>query len=239
MPRPHERPLPPIDELLVELETAGVTDAPREGPEDQLQAILFAAAELAVRQKRVSFAAFTWDDPRFEAIDDKVHVEVALATLPHADVANVLLANVSRVEPPGLLLLDARTSPLREFELEHRIYGEVTLSSFPHKPQMPKDPRIAAARDAGWGPTLKQHNLLPRRGIVVHDEDQGAFLMEPALIRLAGILLVHRSDELPLWWNPLCAGLDSELQYWLAWGRGSARASEWRELLRVDEEKES
>jgi hypothetical protein len=238
VPRPRDRPLPPVDELLAELEAAGVTDAPREGPEDQLQAMLFAAAELAVRHKRISFADHSWDDPRFAAIDDKVRIDVALATLQHDDVTNVLLANASRVAPPGLLLLDARSSPLREFELEHRIYGEVTLSSFPHKPQMPKDPRVAAAREAGWGQTLKHHNLLPGRGIVVRDEQHGAFLHEPALSRLAGVLVVHRSDEMLLWWNPFCVGLDSELQYWLQWGRGSAAASEWRELLRVDEDVE-
>lgn len=236
VPRPHERPLPPVDQLLAELELAGVTDAPREGPEDQLQAILFVAAELTVRHKRVSFADFSWDDPRFEAIDEKVRVPIALATLPHDDVRNVLLANAGRVSPPGLLLLDARASPLREFELEHRIYGEVTLYSFPHKPPLSKDPRVLAAREAAWGQTLKVHNILPGRGIVVRDEEQGLFLREPKLHKLAGVLLVHRSDEMLLWWNPFCEGLDSELQYWLQWGKGAVGASEWRELLHVDEE---
>ena len=238
MPRPRERPLPPVDELLAELERAGVSDAPREGPAEDLQAVLFAASELAQRQKRISFADFTWDDPRFAAIDDKVTIDVALATLLHEDAANVLLANAPRVRPPGVLLLDARRSPLREFELEHEVYGEVTLFSFPHKPPMPKDPRIERARERGWVSTLKQHNLLPGRGIVVRDEEHGLFLSEPKLARLAGLLVIHRADELYLWWNPFCEGLDSELQYWLQWGRGAGKPSEWREMLRVEKEDE-
>jgi hypothetical protein len=236
VPRPVERPLPPAETLRLALASEGVA-APPHGDEDAAQGLLFLAAHLVERQKRISFADFSWDDPRFVAEDDKVRVELPYARLGAEEtLRGRLLAEMPRLRGVSCLALDARDSDAKEYQMEHELYGEVTLSSWPHKPAMPKDPRIAAAREAGWGKTLKEHNLLPGRGIVVRDDEQGLLLTEPALARLPGVLLLLRSGEVHLWWNPFCAGLDSEMQYWFQWGDGSAPASGWREVMRVEDE---
>jgi hypothetical protein len=196
-----------------------------------VKGLLFLAAHLVERQKRVAFQEFSWDDPRFVASDDKVNIDVVYARLaPEETLRGRLLAELPRLRGLGLIGLDTRETPHKEYELVHELYGEVTLFSYPHKPRAPRDPRVEAARDAGWGKTLKEHNILPGRGIVVRDEEAGLFLTEPAFARLPGVLLLMRSGEVHLWWNPFAAGLDSELQYWLSWGKGDS-ASRWKESL--------
>lgn len=239
----RRRPIPSVEESLEALLEAGVHDAPREGAnEEDLKGLLDLAAYVAEHKKRVSFPGFTWEDPRFVAEDDKVRMTLAYATLPGDGpeaLQLALRANLPRVDRQHTLLaLDAHATRAREFELTHHLYGEVTLFSWPHKPPEPADPRIEDARERGWAKTLKEHNLLPGRGIVVLDEHQGALLRDPACESLAGLLLLLPDGQTQLLWNPFVRAEwnDSELQYWLGWGAG-APSSAWREVLRVDEER--
>lgn len=237
MPRHVDRPLPAPDALLQSMREAGVTDAPTEGDEHALQGMLWMAGYLMERQKRVSFPGFSWGDPRFSVTDGKVTMEVSYAPLANAgSLRDTLIAAARRVKVPGLIGLDARASGLREFELEHLIYGQVTLFSWPHKPPEPMDRRIHEAQAKGWSRTLKTHNLLPGRGIVVLDEHGGLLLTEPALSALPGIVVLLAGGETQLWWNPFCEGLDPEMEHYLAWGAGTGKASEWREVLRYEGE---
>jgi hypothetical protein len=239
MPRHVDRPLPPARALAEALLQAGAQDVPTAGDEARLQGILWMAGYLRERQKGIAFPGFTWDDPRFVATDAKARVEVAYAPLQRADdLREVLLGVLPRVRDITLLGLDARESGLKEFELEHLLWGQVTLYAFPRKPEEPMDRRVHEARERGWGATLKAHNLLPGRGIVVLDEHHGLMLTEPALAALPGLLVLLPGGDTHLWWNPFCPTLDPEMEHYLAWGAGTGRASEWREVLRYEGEDE-
>lgn len=231
VPRHKDHPLPDAEALRLALADSGVEDAPTEGDPAALQGLLFLAAHLVDRLKEVSFPDFAWSDPGFVATDAKTTIPLAYATLKDARDATQTLA----LRSPRLVALDARPSGLREFELAHLLYGRPTIYSKPHKPRKPRDDRIERAREAGWAKTLKDHNLLPGRGLAVHDEDQGLFLSDPDLETCPGVLVLLAGGDVHLWWNPFAKGGDSELQYWLQWGRGVA-ASEWKEMLRYEGE---
>jgi hypothetical protein len=235
------RPLPSIEELKGYLAEAGAFGVPETGPtEDDLQGLLALALHVADCQKRVSFPGFTWDAPSFLAADDKVTLRFAHAHLDAKDepgVVAALLENLPRLDRRTLLSLDARASGLREFELEHMLYGQVTLFTFRTRPPEAADHRIDSARERGWIKTLKEHNLLPGRGLVVLDEHQGLLLREPRLQALLGLLVLYPSGAIHLMWNPFAMEGDSELQYWSAWGRGG-QASAWKEVFRADERTE-
>jgi hypothetical protein len=221
--------------LLEGLVDAGAIEPPTSGDEHALQGLYWMAGYLAERQKRISFEGFSWDDPRFRALDAKVTVEVAYVPFAGGDLRGTLLDAVPRLRGGTALVgLDARASGLREFELAHQLFGQVTLFSWPHKPPEPADRRIHEARERGWTRVLKEHNLLPGRGIVVLDEHQGLVLTEPALARVAGFLVVLPGGATHLWWNPFCPTLDPEMEHYLAWMRGEGGPSEWREVLRYE-----
>jgi hypothetical protein len=137
----------------------------------------------------------------------------------------------------SLLALDAHGTDLREFDLTHLVYGEVTLFQWPHKPPQPSDLRIDDAREAGWVKALKEANLLPGRGIVVLDEHQGLLLRDEAFRALLGLLVLYPNGRVELHWNPFVpsARASSEIQYWLAWAAGHGASSEWRQMLHVEE----
>lgn len=239
---PRFRPLPPTEELLAALAEAGVEDAPREAPdEESLRALLDMALFVAEHRKRVSFPDFHWGDPGFVAKDAKVTLRVAYAELPGDDEAALRLAldaNLPRVQDGRTLLaLDAHRTRAKEFELGHALYGGVTLFQWPHKPPQPADPRIDTAMEKGWAKTLKTHNLVPGRGIVVLDEHQGILLRDERFRRLAGLLLLFENGHTALWWNPFADEADAELQYWPAWGPGGP-ASAWKEVFRADSAEE-
>lgn len=238
------RKLPTVAELLASLEEAGVTDAPRQAPdEESLRGLLDTALWFAEHRKRVSFPAFSWSAPEFVAADAKVTMRVAYARFEADDnLRDTLLAHLPRVgSGMAILALDAHTSGRREFDVLHELYGRVTLFRWPTKPAESADPRVHAAQERGWGATLKAHNLLPGRGIVVLDEDQGLLLREPELERLLGLVLLLPDGHTTLHFNPLVEAdrNDAELQYWMTWGEGTGSSSEWRELLRAGELPES
>ncbi|HVM45123.1 MAG TPA: hypothetical protein VM582_04240 [Candidatus Thermoplasmatota archaeon] len=226
----RRRTLPPVDELLAALAEAGVADAPAEGPDaTMLQGLLDMALYVAEHKKSISFDGFTWADPAFVATDAKVTLRFAYGELV-GDVAMTLAANLPRLAGERTLLaLDARRAGAREFTLGHALYGEPTLFQFPSRPVEPADPRIDAAREAGWTPTLKAHNLLPGRGIVVLDEHQGLLLRDERFADVFGFLVLFDTGQTELWWNPFARGADAELQHWRAWGPGTGPASGWRE----------
>lgn len=232
------RPLPPLDELHQSLLEHGVTDAPREGDEEALRGLLDMALFVAEHRKRVSFPDFTWQDPGFVVADAKVTFRVAYARAGAGDdVERILRAHLPRVSSGNALLaLDLHATRVREFDLMHLLYGEVTLFSWPHKPPESADPRVDAARDAGWTKTLKEHNLIPGRGLVVLDEHQGLLLRDPDVEKLLGLLVRYPTGQIHLAWNPLVppARATSDVQYWLAWGEGTGSSSEWRQLLHVE-----
>lgn len=238
-------PLEPVDELQALLDEAGVEDYPMaHGPhEDSLQGVLAFALFLAERQKRVDFAGFAWDDPRMVSRDARVDITMLYARLdgrtPEA-VAVALDEALARPHPPmSMVALDARASGITEFELAHHLYGEVTLFSWPSKPPHPRDPRIEHARERGWARTLKDHNLLPGRGIVVLDDHQGLLLTDPNLEDLVGVAVLLPTNHIVTMLNPFARDdrNEAELQHWLAWGPGTA-ASEWRVVLDVARERE-
>ena len=234
VPRPQVRPLPPVEELLIELREAGVDGAPESGPEQELAAILLLAADLAQLRKRLDFSGFSWDDPGFAAVDAKARVDVRYAKGARERLADALRASLPRLRGDvALLALDFRGSGVKEFEAAHLLFGEVTLFEHRKRPSESADPRIHAALEAGWGKALKEHNLVPGRGLVVLDEHHGLLLREPDLGRLPGLFVLFDDARWHLWWNPI-AGLPGELQYWLSWGPGTAPASEWREVVRYD-----
>jgi hypothetical protein len=250
---PRTRALPPVDETLAALREAGVNDAPQDGPaesadpasprprgpdEESLKGLLDLALFVAEHRKRVSFPGFTWDDPFFVSEDAKLRMRVAYVRLPDAAAfVDTVRAHLPRAgQGPSLLAVDAHATDLREFDAVHDLYGRVTLFEYrTHVPE-PADPRVDAARERGWAKTLKEHNLLPGRGLVVLDEHQGLFLREEAFARLMGIMLLLPSGNTLLLWNPFVEPdrNDSENQYWLGWGEGSGRSSEWRELVRYE-----
>lgn len=235
----RERRIPSVDELRGFLAEAGVTDAPAEAPDDaHLQGLLALALHVADCQKAVSFDGFTWAEPGFAAKDARVTFRFAyerMSASREGDVRAFLLAAMPRVGAPHTLLaLDARPSGLREFELGHHLYGGVTVFQHRRRPHESADPRIHRAQDAGWTPTLKEHNLVPGRGLVVLDEHHGLLLREPWLDGLQGLLVLLASGETRLWWNPFATRGDPEMQHWLAWGRGMGAPSEWREMLHVE-----
>lgn len=218
--------MPPVEQLLEEL---ALDDAPRDAPDPfALQGLLDMAAYVADHKKRVAFPAFTWADPRFVSTDAKVTLTFAYAELV-TDAATTLAANLDRLGERTLLALDARRSRAREFDLGHALYGEPTLFQFPAKPAEPADPRIDAAREAGWTPTLKAHNLLPGRGIVVLDEHQGLLLRDERFRDVLGLLVLFEDGQTELWWNPFARSADADLQHWRAWGPGTGPASGWKE----------
>jgi hypothetical protein len=231
----RQRALPPVDELLAALAEQGVADAPAEGDPASLQGLLDLALHVAEHRKRVAFPGFTWEDPAFVAADRKLAMRVAYVRMRRGDdLAGTLRAHLPRVAGGhALLALDARETTLREFDVVHELYGRVTL--FEHRAPVPEsaDPRVDAARERGWAKTLKEHNLLPGRSLVVLDEHQGLLLRDDAFARLLGVLLLPPTGLVTLLWNPFVeAGRnDSELQYWLGWGEGSGRSSEWREVV--------
>lgn len=218
-----------------------MTDAPREGPDEEaLRGLLDLALFVAEHKKKVAFPDFQWQDPRLRAADARMTVDVAYATLAGDSedaVRWTLEGNLDRLRGGRTLLaLDAHTTKAREFELGHALYGQVTLFSWPSKPPEPADPRIDAAREKGWAKVLKEHNLLPGRGIVVLDEHQGLLLRDPRYEDLLGILLLMPDGQTPLWWNPFARAElnDPEMQFWLTWGAGTSPASGWREVFRAD-----
>lgn len=231
MPRHVDRPLPDARALHEALVRVGVEDAPTDGDPDARQGLLYLAAHLHDRQKRVGFPDFSWDAPRFVAADEKVTVELAYARLERPDD----LADALRSGEGRLVALDARPSRLKEFELTHRLYGTPTLHPRRGSAPDPRDDRIERAREGGWAKTLKEHNLLAGRGLVVLDEDQGLYLSDPEMERVPGCLALLAGGDVHLLWNPFALGGDSEMQYWLAWGRGES-SSEWREMLRFEGE---
>lgn len=232
MPRHVETPVPDARALLEALALVGVSDAPTEGDPDALAGLLFLAAWLHDRQKAVSFEGFSWESPRFTAADEKVTVELEHATLAHAsDLAGALCHG------PRITALDARPSGLKEFELGHLLYGTPTMYARRGAAKEARDGRIDTAREAGWAKTLKDHNLLAGRGLVVHDDDQGLFLSDPETEDVPGVLALLASGDVVLWWNPFAEGSDAEMQYWLSWGRGLP-ASQWREMVSYGREDE-
>lgn len=197
------------------------------------------ALHVADCQKDVRFPEFSWADPTFVARDARVTLRfpyARLTTREPEDIRAFLLGQMPRLDgkEPALLALDARPSGLAEYELTHLLYGRVTLFAHRVRPHEPADPRIERARERGWTPTLKEHNLVPGRGLVVLDEDQGLLLREPWLDGMRGLLVLLASGDTRLLWNPFSEKGDAEMQYWLAWGRGAGASSEWREVLRVD-----
>ena len=213
-------------------------DAPREGPDEEvLQGLLALALHPAEAQKRVRFPGFSWAAPAFVAEDRRVSLRFEHARLAARDEDGVrafLLGSLPRLggrDPPALLAIDARPSGLAEFQLAHLLYGEVTLFAHRARPHEPMDARIHDAREKGWTPTLKEHNLLPGRGLVVMDEHQGLLLREPRLDALPGVLLLTAAGTVHLWWNPFARRADPELQHWLAWGAGAGGPSEWRRVF--------
>jgi len=227
VPRHQAAPLPDARALHEALVRVGVTDAPAHGDPEALQGLLYLAAHLHDRQKRVSFPGFSWDAPRFQAADDKLAVELAYARLHRAaDLADALASGGGR-----LVALDARPSGLKEYELTHLLYGTPTLHPRRGSAREARDDRVERARERGWAKTLKEHNLLAGRGLVVLDEDQGLYLSDPGMERVPGCLALLAAGDVHLLWNPFALGGDSEMQYWLAWGRGQA-SSEWREMVR-------
>ena len=231
MPRHKDAPLPDARALHEALVRVGVTDAPDHGDPDALQGLLFLAAHLHDRQKRVSFPDYAWEAPRFRAADEKTTVELAYARLQRpGDLAGVLASGGGR-----LVALDARPSGLKEYELTHLLYGTPTLHPRRGSAPDPRDDRVERARERGWAKTLKEHNLLAGRGLVVLDEDQGLYLSDPEMERVPGCLVLLAGGDVHLLWNPFALGGDSELQYWLAWGKGQA-SSEWREMVRFGAE---
>lgn len=231
----RHRALPGLEELHASLLEAGVTDAPREGPDDaSLRALLDLALFVAEHKKKVSFEGFTWSDPGFSVADAKVTFRVAYAVLADG-VEATLLANLSRLGPRTLLALDANRTDVREFDLGHVLYGGVTLFQWPTKPVESADMRVMDAMEKGWARTLKEHNLVPGRGIVVLDEHQGLLLRDERMKAFVGMLILLPDGQTRLWWNPFCDGADSELQYWLTWGSGTGPASAWREAFYVEE----
>lgn len=232
----RRRALPSLEELHTSLAEAGVTDAPRDGPDpERLRALLDTALFVAEHRKKVSFPSFQWDDPGFEVQDAKVTFRVAYAQLGE-DAEATLLANLPRLGPRTLLALDAHRSPIREFDLGHTLYGRPTLFQWPTKPSEAADPRISTLLEKGWARTLKEHNLVPGRGIVVLDENQGFLLRDERLRALVGLLVLFETGDTKLWWNPFTENADSELQYWLTWGAGTGPASAWKETFYVEEE---
>lgn len=235
----RRRPIPTVDESLRALEEAGVTDAPREAPDPEAhRALLDMALFVAEHRKKVTFPSFRWDDPRFEARDAKITLQLAYAKLG-ARVDETLREHAPRVaDGRTILALDAHASSTREFELGHALYGKVTLSQWPTKPPEPTDLRIWDAVERGWSATLKEHNLIPGRGIVVLDEDQGLLLRDSGLRALVGMLIIFEDGQTKLWWNPFVAREheESELQYWLKWGAGAGQPSGWRETFYVEKD---
>jgi len=237
----RRRPIPHPQESLDNLREAGSTDAPTEGPEAHLTGLLDLAAYVAEHKKAVSFPDFSWQTPHFHVDDDKAHVRIDYAPLDSLPDLEATLQHANDLpagQAPGdqaryhLLALDLHTSPhITEFQLTHHLYGEITLYHYPHRPPHPADPRIDEAREMGWAKTLKDHNLLPGRGIVVHDEHHGLFLTQPRLTaRLQGVLALFADGHTGLYWNPFSdAPNEAEMQYWLAWGMG-APASEWKQV---------
>lgn len=237
----RRRTLPPTEELLAQLAEAGATDAPTTAPDPtMLQGLLDMAAYVAEHRKQVAFPDFHWDDPGFVSTDAKVRFRFAYTTLPGATADAVkwcLEGNLDRIlDGRTLLAIDARTSGIREFELNHHLFGEVTLFSFPHRPLESADPRIDTAREAGWTRVLKEHNLIPGRGMVVLDEHQGILLRDDRLRDLVGLLILYETGNIELVWNPFVRpdANDPEFQYWLSWGPGSA-PSEWRRVFEARE----
>lgn len=200
-----------------------------------LQGLLDMALWAAEHKKRVSFPAFTWSDPGFLAQDARVALRFAYAEIA-GDAPMTLAANVDRMGARTLLAIDARRAKAREFDVAHALYGEPTLFQFPTKPVEAADPRIDAAREAGWTPTLKAHNLLPGRGIVVLDEHQGLLLRDARFEALLGVLLLFETGQTELWWNPFARAADPDLQHWRAWGEGTGPASGWREQFYAEPE---
>jgi len=234
----RRRALPPLEELHAALAEAGVTDAPHEAPdEESLRALLDMALYAAEVKKRVSFPDFRWSEPGFTAHDARITLRFAYAELV-GDIAQTLEANLPRLGPKTVLAIDAHRRNVREFEIQHDLFGRVTLFQWPRKPVESADPRIHDARDAGWTPTLKEHNLLPGRGIVVLDEHQGILLRSERLRALLAVLILFENGQTRLWWNPFAEGADPELQHWLAWGAGTGPASAWREQLYVEEKED-
>lgn len=236
------RGLPSVDALLAELAEHGVADAPREAPDpDALRGLLDMAAFVAMHRKRVRFPDFHWDAPAFVAEDAKVTLRFAYARLPGAGedaLRWALGGSLDRLrDGRTLLALDARATGVKEFDLGHALYGQVTLFQFPHKPVESADPRVHDAQARGWTKVLKEHNLLPGRGIVVLDEHQGLLLRDERLADVVGFLVLFPTGHTSLWWNPFVRAdaNDPELQHWTAWGPGTGPPSAWREVLRVDE----
>lgn len=233
----RRREIPPAEISLGALRELGVDDAPTEGPDElALQGLLDMALYVAEHKKRISFPGFSWSDPCFVATDARAKLRFAYAELA-VDARTTLEANLERArDGRTLLALDARRARATEFSLGHALYGEPTLFRFPAKPAEPADPRIDHARERGWTPTLKLHNLLPGRGIVVLDEHQGLFLREARYDGVVGVLALFGTGQTELWWNPFVrADLnDAELQYWKTWGEGTGPASAWREQFLVE-----
>ncbi len=220
----------------------GVDNVPTEAPSDEeLQGVLAFALHLAERHKSVDFTDFDWDAPSLISKHTKTTMSLPYVPLRGRDAGDVSDAFERALSKPGgvprLLALDARPSGLSEFEVGHILYGEVTLFSWPSKPPRSRDPRIEVAAESGWVETLKDHNVLPGRGIVVLDDDHGRYLTDPSLEDALGALVLFENGHIATMLNPFTRDSlnDPELQHWLSWGKGGP-ASEWQTVLDVSKE---
>lgn len=245
MPRPTPQPPPSLAALYEELAGREVENLPLPSasvPERELASLLAFSLFYAERLKKVRFPlVLDWSAPSFDVVDDKLTVRVAWARLDGlADLAAVLRDVAAREADavlPVVLALDALDAEASEFELEHALYGEVVLLDFRVRAPASRDARVERARERGWAGVLKEHNLLPGRGLFVPDDQQGLFLTEPAAQHLSGVQLLLPSGHFTMELNPFVREdkNDPDLQYWLAWGRGGA-ASEWRDVLAVSDD---
>lgn len=239
MPRPRHEPPPALADLYAELRTLDVENLPPGGPDDRvLASVLAFALFFARRLKTVRFPdAVDWARPSFDVADGKIVVRVAWERLDGiADLAAALEEAGERERDatrPVVLALDALDADASEFELEHAIYGEVTLLEFRARAP-PPDERVEGARARGWAATLKEHNLLPGRSLFVAPGKWGAFPRGGGSQHLAGVLLLLPNGHFTMKLNPFAKpeANDAEMQFWLAWGRGEA-ASEWKDVLEV------
>jgi hypothetical protein len=128
--------------------------------------------------------------------------------------------------------IDATGSDEPEWKFSHALYGEPTIFAYPSRPPRPTGERLLAAERAGWTPTLKGHNLLPGRGIVIEPKNLGLFFSDPNSSRVPGLLVHLATGEIAFYLNPFAAdgANDPEMQWWLSWGQGEA-ASDWKEML--------
>ncbi len=204
-------------------------------PDRDLASFLAFALHFAERQKAIRFpGAIDPAAPAFDVVDERVRVHVewtrvdGMVDLPHA--LGEAAARVADDNAPCIAAVDLLDSEASEFEAEHALYGEVELLAHRQRAPPSRDPRIELARERGWTETLREHNLLPGRSLAIPDAKHGWFLRAPEAVHLAGVTFLLPSGHVTIELNPFVRESvnDSELQYWLSWGRGATGASEWR-----------